>query len=118
MACEKSEVKAALKKQASPTTAVVGMRDGSKMTVAGPSALRVLEEESGAFRLHLLHGSLWVGPATTSAAKPLLIHEQGWRALRWTKWNAVTLSRRDTHSGRSIQPHRRWAWFVSLVMYC
>ena len=49
------------------------LRDGSKMTVAGHSALRVLEEESGALRLHLLHGSLWVSPAAKSAAKPLVI---------------------------------------------
>ena len=49
------------------------LRDGSKMTVAGHSALRVLEDESGALRLKLLNGSLWVSPGTRSFAKPLVI---------------------------------------------
>ena len=49
------------------------LRDGSKMTVAGHSALRVLEEESGALRLSLLHGSLWVRPAARSVGKPLFV---------------------------------------------
>ena len=35
--------------------------------------LGVLEEESGALRLHLLHGSLWVSPAAKSGATPLVI---------------------------------------------
>ena len=49
------------------------LRDGSRMTVAGQSTLRVLEDESGALRLKLLNGSLWVNPSPRSPAKPLII---------------------------------------------
>ena len=47
--------------------------DGSKMTVAGHSSLRVLEDKTDASRVKLLHGSLWVTPSERGTVKPLNI---------------------------------------------
>lgn len=47
--------------------------DGSKLTVAGHSSLRVLEDKTDASRLKLLHGSLWVTPSDRATFKPLNI---------------------------------------------
>lgn len=41
----------------------IELRDGTHLTIAGQSALRVLEPESGIPRLHLLRGNLWSTPA-------------------------------------------------------
>jgi ferric-dicitrate binding protein FerR (iron transport regulator) len=47
--------------------------DGSKMTVAGHSSNRVLEDKTDASRLKLLYGSLWVTPSDRGTVKPLNI---------------------------------------------
>jgi hypothetical protein len=49
------------------------LSDGSTMTVAGHSALRILEDETGALRLRLLKGSLWASPAAPAVGKTLVI---------------------------------------------
>lgn len=49
------------------------LRDGSKLTVAGHSALRILEQESGMLRLRLLSGSLWISPAEPASATSLIV---------------------------------------------
>ncbi len=47
--------------------------DRSKMTVAGHSSLRVLEDKTSGSRLKLLHGSLWVAPSDLAESKALNI---------------------------------------------
>jgi len=49
------------------------LRDGSRMTIAGHSTLRILGSESDATRLNLLRGTLWVSPARRPAAEGLEI---------------------------------------------
>lgn len=44
------------------------LKNGGKMTVAGNSSLRILEEESKRTRLKLLRGSLWISPTSSRTA--------------------------------------------------
>ncbi len=47
--------------------------DGSTLTIAGHSTLRVLDETPDSTTLQLSQGSLWVRPSTDTSAQPLLI---------------------------------------------
>jgi hypothetical protein len=49
------------------------LRDGSKLTIAGNSTLRILEAAAGRSQFKLLEGSLWKTPAQGSGAEPILI---------------------------------------------
>ncbi len=49
------------------------LEDGSRMTVAGHSALRVLNDPAGMTRLKLLNGSLWVSPGPPSSNARALV---------------------------------------------
>lgn len=51
----------------------LSLRDGSTMTIAGNSTLRILEADREATRFNLLRGSLWVNPASQSSAAELQI---------------------------------------------
>ncbi len=48
--------------------------DGSTLTIAGRSTLRLLEAEAGANRFKLLLGNLWVSPAHAPGGEPMEIH--------------------------------------------
>ena len=49
------------------------LRDGSTITIAGHSTLRILEAQHGTKRFELLQGSLWGTPARGSAVEAVLI---------------------------------------------
>ena len=49
------------------------LRDGSTITIAGHSILRILEVAPGRMRFKLLQGSLWGNPAAGPAAEALMI---------------------------------------------
>jgi ferric-dicitrate binding protein FerR (iron transport regulator) len=49
------------------------LRDGSTLTIAGNSTLRVLDGETGGMRFELSQGSLWANPAAAAPGEPLLI---------------------------------------------
>jgi len=49
------------------------LRDGSTLTIAGNSTLRILDSEAVGQRFKLSRGSLWVSPAAGTAAKSLSI---------------------------------------------
>ena len=49
------------------------LRDGSKLTVAGHSALRLGRADADAAQLSLEHGNLWRSPATDRPAAPLTV---------------------------------------------
>jgi hypothetical protein len=49
------------------------LRDGSTITIAGHSTLRILEAEAGRKRFQLLQGTLWGSPAPGSAAEAVVI---------------------------------------------
>jgi len=49
------------------------LREGSTITIAGHSTLRILEPEAGRKRFKLWQGSLWGSPAPGPAVEPLLI---------------------------------------------
>lgn len=49
------------------------LRDGSTMTIAGHSTLRIQSEEQGETRFHLLQGNLWVIPAQRSTGVSTII---------------------------------------------
>jgi hypothetical protein len=49
-------------------------RDGSTITIAGHSTLRILDAESGRKRFKLLQGNLWGCPAPGPAVEPVLIY--------------------------------------------
>lgn len=49
------------------------LRDGSRLTVAGHSMLRLLEPGRGSGRLSLLRGSLWRSPASNRVTAPLVV---------------------------------------------
>ena len=51
----------------------VKLREGSTITIAGHSTLRILEPEAGRKRFKLWQGSLWGSPAPGPAVEPLLI---------------------------------------------
>ncbi len=50
------------------------LRDGSTITIAGHSTLRILDAEAGRKRFKLLQGNLWGSPAPGAAVEPLFIH--------------------------------------------
>jgi len=50
------------------------LRDGSTITIAGHSTLRILDAEAGRKRFKLLQGNLWGCPAPGPAVEPLLIY--------------------------------------------
>ena len=49
------------------------LRDGSTLTIAGHSTLRLLDGEAGGKRFELSQGSLWANPAAGATGEPLLI---------------------------------------------
>lgn len=55
--------------------------DGSTLTIAGHSSLRVLEGTRGLTRLRLSQGSLWVKPSTNTPAQPLWIQTPALEAV-------------------------------------
>ena len=49
------------------------LRDGSTITIAGHSTLRILDPEAGRKRFKLLQGNLWGCPAPGPAVEPVLV---------------------------------------------
>jgi len=49
------------------------LRDGSRMTVAGHSSLRLLEGAGGETRLKLQRGNLWMGPGATPGERSRVV---------------------------------------------
>jgi FecR protein len=49
------------------------LRNGSTMTIAGNSTLRILDTEGDESRFHLVRGNLWVNPAGQSAGEMLSV---------------------------------------------
>jgi ferric-dicitrate binding protein FerR (iron transport regulator) len=49
------------------------LRDGSKLTLAGHSTLRILEDTAGNTSLKLLQGNLWVSPAQPTGPASLVV---------------------------------------------
>lgn len=49
------------------------LRDGSHLTVAGHSALRLMESSPAAGRVNLLRGNLWHSPAAQAGSAPLVV---------------------------------------------
>lgn len=69
------------------------LRDGSTITIAGQSALRLLDEEAGRKRFELSRGSVWVNPIAGGRAESMLIQTPTMAAeVRGAQFNIQTSS--------------------------
>ncbi|MFN0068584.1 MAG: FecR domain-containing protein [Limisphaerales bacterium] len=83
------------------------LHDGSRLTLAGLSALRLLRPEDGALRVNLTHGNLRHSPASAAASRPLIVQTPaGAVTVQHARFNAQataaeTILRLDEDAARS-----------------